>query len=118
MGAFFSLRRTLGAMALAAAASYAVMRIHSAYLAACTEGQYSEIFFAVQTILLVIQCILGLMLVGGSIFYRPSGAGMSCVCIKILLVLVMTALSLFGIWLVAEFGAANAAFALKIIPNI
>lgn len=104
-------------MALAAAVSYAVMRCHSVYLGAYGEGEYSEIFFAVQTILLVIQCILGLMLVGGSIFYRPSGAGMACVCIKILLVLVMTALSLLGIWLVAEFGAANAASALKIILN-
>lgn len=116
MGAFFSLRRTVGYMILAAAASYAVMRLHSIYLGAYPDGQYSEIFFALQTILLVVQCILGLMLVGISIFYSPSGAGIICTLQKLFLTLIMSALAVFGIWLVAGFGSANAS-ALMMIMN-
>ena len=95
-------------MILAAAASYLVMRLHSIYLGACPDGQYSEIFFAVQTILLVLQCIWGLVLVGVSLFYTPSGAGIMCTVMKIFLVLAMTGLAVLGIWLVAQFGSVNA----------
>ena len=116
MGAFFSLRRTVGYMILAAAASYAVMRLHSVYLGAYPDGRYSEIFFALQTVLLVVQCILGLMLVGISIFYNPSCAGIMCTVMKIFLVLIMSALAVFGIWLVAGFCSANAS-ALMMIMN-
>lgn len=122
MGAFFSLRKTVGCMILAAAASYLVMRLHSIYLEVCPEGQYSEMFFAVQTILLVLQCIGGLILVGVSLFYTPSGAGIMCAVMKIFLVLAMTGLAVLGIWLVAQFGSVNAtapvnALAFMIIMN-
>ena len=115
MGAFFSLRKTVGCMILAAAASYAVMRLHSIYLGAYPDGQYSEIFFALQTILLVVQCILGLMLVGISIFYDPAGAGIICTFQKLFLVLIMSALAVLGIWLVAGFSSANASSAFMMI---
>ncbi len=111
MGAFFSLRRTCGCMAAAAVISYIVMRIHSGYLAfaaAETGAVWSEIFFAVQTILLICEWIFGLIAVGSCIFYRPSVPGIGGALIKLLLIAVMSAFTLFILWLVAEFGGANA----------
>lgn len=111
MGAFLSLRKTGGLMAAAAVVSYIVMRIHSIYLANIpigAEAPWSEMFFAVQTVLLVCECIIGLIAVGNCIFYRPSLTGAAGVLMKLLLIAAAAAVSLLAVWLVARFGGANA----------
>ena len=111
MGAFLSLRKTVGLMAAAAVVSYIIMRIHSIYLENIPVGAdapWSEIFFAVQTGLLVCEWILGLIAVGNCIFYRPSLTGAAGVLLKLLLIGAAAAVSLFAVWLVARFGGANA----------
>lgn len=120
MGTFLSLRRTGGLMAAAAVLSYAVMRIHSVYLADIpvgAEAPRSELFFAFQTVLLVFEWILGLIAVGSCIFYRSPFPGVTGTVLKLLLIAAAAAVSLFAVWLVARFGGANAAAAagMKII---
>lgn len=111
MRAFLSLRRTFGLMAAAALISYIVMRIHSSYLSDIpmgTEMLWSEIFFAVQTVLLLCEWIFGLIAVGICIFYQPSVTGAVGIFLKLLLIAVIAAIALFAVWLVAKFGGANA----------
>ncbi|MGN0637346.1 MAG: hypothetical protein ACI4J0_03150 [Huintestinicola sp.] len=111
MGAFLSLRRTCGVMAAAALISYIVMRIHSVYLAGIlpgAEAPASEIFFAVQTVLLVCEWIFGLLAVGSCIFCRQFLPGAVGIMLKLLLIAAVSALALFAVWLVAGFGGANA----------
>ena len=98
-------------MAAAAVISYLVMCIHKAYLADIpvgAEAVWSEMFFALQTVLLVAEWIFGLAAVGSCIFYRPPFQGAAGVLLKLLLISAAVAVSLFAVWLVARFGGANA----------
>lgn len=98
-------------MAAAAVISYIVMCVHTAYLADIpvgAEAEWSEIFFALQTVLLVGEWIWGLIAVGSCIFYRPPFQGAAGVLLKLLLIAAAAAVSLFAVGLVAEFGGANA----------
>ncbi|WP_432651244.1 hypothetical protein [Huintestinicola sp.] len=111
MGTFLSLRKNCGLMAAAAIISYIVMQIHSGYLSGIPIGEeapLNEIFFAVQTVLLVCEWIFGLIAVGSCIFYRPSLAGAVGIILKLLLIAAVSALALSAVWLVARFGGANA----------
>lgn len=111
MSAFFGLRRSCGLMAAAAVISYIVMRIHSIYLAGIPiggEAALNEMFFAVQTVLLICEWVFGLIAVGSCIFCRPFFAGALGIVIKLLLIAAVSALALFAVWLVAGFGGANA----------
>ena len=111
MGAFFGLRRTGGMMIAAAVISYIVMLIHREYLVRLPiggENVLGELFFGIQTILLVAEMILGLLAVGSCIFFRPPLEGMLSLVLKLLLIAGVSAAALGAVWLVASFGAANA----------
>lgn len=111
MGAFLSLRKTCCLMAAAVIVSYIVMRLHSVYLAAIPPGAPApagEIFFAVQTVLLVCEWIFGLIAVGSCIFSRPFHTGALGIILKLLLIAAVSVLALSAVWLVARFGGANA----------
>lgn len=101
-------------MAAAAVISYIVMRIQSVYLQCVPIGEeapLNEIFFAVHTVLLVCEWICGLIAVGSCLLYRPALAGASGIILKLLLIAAVSAIALFAVWLVAEFGCANAGVA-------
>lgn len=91
--------------------SYIVMVIHREYLACLPAGEenvFGELFFGLQTVLLVAELIFGLLAVGSCVFFHPPMAGALGVFLKLLLLAVVSAGVLGILWLVAGFGGANA----------
>ncbi len=118
MGAFISLRRTGGIMTAAAVLSFIVMIVHRKYLDCLPlwgEDILGEVFFGVQTVLLVVEMIFGLLAVGSCIFFHPPMDGILGIVLKLLLIAAVSAAALGGVWLVARFGGANAVSAAMMI---
>ncbi|MCI7767616.1 MAG: hypothetical protein MSJ26_06510 [Oscillospiraceae bacterium] len=118
MGTFFSLRRSGGLMIAAAALSYIVMVIHREYLLCLplgSEDALGEIFFGIQSVLLVAEMIFGLMAVGCLIFLHPAMKGLIGLFLKLLLIIGVSAAALGAVRLVAYFGGVNASPAVHFI---
>ncbi|MBQ5332505.1 MAG: hypothetical protein J6K92_04515 [Oscillospiraceae bacterium] len=118
MGAFISLKRTGGTMIAAAVLSFVVMIIHREYIACLPiggEDVLGELFFGIQTVLLVAEMILGLLAVGSCIFLRSPMDGMLSCFLKLLLIAAVSAAALGIVWLVAYFGEVNAVSAAILI---